>query len=862
MQQTSNLPAKSISSADMGLVSITSMLNEMSNNTVTGKDFISSLKENFDDLKLFVGESLTSLMPNFSQQYYRIKDKNNLMMNNIYEKLNTLVEYFLGQSTPNEKENNILPIKKEIEIKTKSKSETKSTFGLPEITEFIKTISSNLNKKLFNQMNNFNIALDKMISFDEKKVNSFDKGITKLNKVLQNLLIYVKPVAIGILALATGFYILGFAAKSPMLALGLLMLTGFVWLLSKALGKSNLPTEMIQFATGIGILVIAMMAIQYVPFVSILMLTGFILLLGFALRSDHKSGSVSGQMIQFATGIAILTLALFAFSEIPVGSILKMVGFIALLGLVMKLFEPKTFGPGPKISSILAFGLGLGILVLALFAFTEIPFWAMIKFLIFIAILGLEIGMINQTGSGVGKGMMGFAFGLGLLVLAMYAMNELPWQSLVGTLLFLGGLGLVLKLFGPKVGATMALVGAGILAISVALWIVKQTNFTLTDALYFAGSIIIISAVMLLLGIPAIAALVLTGSIAMVGMAVASALAALSLGLISVMPLDLNKILIFSLSVGILTLAFAAIAIPAVLGLVGAVLFIPIAVAALLGVLALTLISKLNIDNKKINNFGIGMRSLISAFNEIGFIAVTKAAVKSALILPIILVSMVAAKFFDFVGKIDIMKGTVNLMIMMGGLNLAMNQLKNWKNKNAFKSIVILMLFIEAIREYNNIQFKSITENMSVFINNLSDDKKWDKINKHLVTMAKNVKDIVTNINMLNLAKIFKFNETLKLLSAKDNTKNLDEVISKLREMIGLLYTNIQMQSQPKLEEKSIFETSAQKVGLVNTTSTLIKKQVEDDKNKSNMLTEFVEALELATLSVKIVDGTSNKVYK
>jgi hypothetical protein len=172
------------------------------------------------------------------------------------------------------------------------------------------------------------------------------------------------------------------------------------------------------------------------------------------------------------------------------------------------------------------------------------------------------------------------------------------------------------------------------------------------------------------------------------------------------------------------------------------------------------------------------------------------------------------------------------------------------------------MLFIEAIREYNNIQFKSITENMSVIINNLSDDKKWDKINKHLVTMAKNVKDIVTNINMLNLAKIFKFNETLKLLSAKDNTKNLDEVISKLREMIGLLYTNIQMQSQPKLEEKSIFETSAQKVGLVNTTSTLIKKQVEDDKNKSNMLTEFVEALELATLSVKIVDGTSNKVYK
>ena len=57
MQQTSNLPVKFQPNAmDMGLVSISEALSQISQNTVAGSKFLDSITSNFDELKVFIGE--------------------------------------------------------------------------------------------------------------------------------------------------------------------------------------------------------------------------------------------------------------------------------------------------------------------------------------------------------------------------------------------------------------------------------------------------------------------------------------------------------------------------------------------------------------------------------------------------------------------------------------------------------------------------------------------------------------------------------------------------------------------------------------------------------------------------------------
>ncbi len=864
---------KQLSQSEMGLSSVTSMLGEISNNSTEGNKLLGSILETFNDFKSSMDKSVFSVLDNEwvknINEFFVTKNKSLEVLNSIDTKLGEMMAFFFIESrktdkkTPNKKSINSKSDKKTLNdlkdtIKD-TKAQIQGAVDYKGLVELIETMVKYLNKKLYKKMHDFSNALSKFLEFDEKKVEKFNVGIEKLTTIIQTLDKSLKPVAQSMLIFSTSFIILGIAAINPFLPIGIFMLGKFLEVITKAMDKKTLKKDLKEFAMGIGILTLSMLAMTFVPIMGLLKMVGFIFLLGFALQS-HKGNKLSKNLIQFATGISILTLAMLIMNEISIVTMLEMVAFIALLGLTLKLFSGKTKTPP----------------------------------------------------------LMQFAFGLGLMVLAMFAMNELPYEAMFKTILFLGVLGLVLKLFGPQSGSNFLMIGGGLFAISAGLWIFKQTGFTLNDALILGGTIVGLAGILAIIGIPAVAALVIVGaaSLAIIGIslilisaglailssinldagkvgqfmlsvsilalgfalivipaipgaigaalfipiAISGLLGGLTLALISALTFNPLTVFNFMLSVATLTLGFGAIAIPAIPGAIGAALFLPIAAAGILGALALLAISNIKIDSKSISNFSVGMGLLIDAFKSVGLFAAGKAALKAAALLPIINAANESANLFNKIDNIDINSGKTGLITMIDTLTLVMSKLESWKNDNTDTSIKSISNFVSSFKGLDNANFKSITDTMDKFLNSLSDDKKWNSINNHMVTLANNVKAIVTNINMLNLEKAIALERNLRILSLKDSNGNLRDVIEKLKEMIGLLYEN-----QRRQASENSTPQATQTVPGVKPEFSLIPA-----KNQQNQLfdpnddgaevpyTNFLDALEGATLNVRIISDSGN----
>ena len=939
------MQARQQTQTEMGLSSVTSMLYDMSNNTIEGNIILESIQSRFDKFVTSMEKSVFSVLnSDWINSYTVTKNKSLETLISIKDNLEDMFYWFIDESktkkhipesiqvelNETDKNKKTIPesIPKELDKKKKddktslkelkekfkeAKEQLKGSIDYKGLSELITTMVKNLNNKLYKKIDIFSQKLSKFLEFDEEKVEKFNEGIGKISEIIESLNKNLVPAGKAMMMFSTSFIVLGLAVINPLLPLGIFMLGKFLNVITTAMDKKTLSKDIFNFAKGIGILTLSMFAMSFVPFVGIFKMLGFIFMLGFALRS-HKGNNVSKDMMQFGMGIGILTLAMFAMSEISVGTMFQMLFFITGLGLALRAFSGVT-GPPP----LFKFAMGLGILVLAMFAMNELPWEAMFKTIFFIAALGLTLKLFS---GGITGGLPSFAFGLGIMVLAMFAMNELPWGAMFKTLTFIGGLGLVLKLFGPQSGKNFLMIGGGLIAISAGLWIFKKTGFTLDDALLLGGIIVGLVAIVAAIGIPQVAVFVNAGAItlAIIGgalilislglslasstninveniwnfiksvglvalgfaaiaipavpgaigavlfipIAVSALVGGLILGLLSVIPFNSGNVWNFVKSVGLLTLGFAAIALPAVPGAIGAALFLPIAAAGLLGALALMAISNVKINTKSISDFSTGMGLLISSFNSIGLIAAGKAAIKAELMVPLIKVGYQAAGLFQRMQSINIEQAKTGLLSMVDTLSIVMEKLETWKNDNSDESIKNIALFVSSFKGLDNKNFKSITDTMDKFLNSLSDDKKWKSINSHMITLANNVKQIVTNVNMLNLEKAVALERNLKLLTNKDNNTNLKDVIEKLKEMIGLLYENQKRVIQTENTTKNTPTT----VPGVDPKLSLIPTKVPDnllfDKNDNNTevpFTNFLDALENAIINVRIVNESgSNKI--
>ena len=1011
------MQAKQQSQVEMGLSSVTTMLYDISTDTIEGNIILESILKGFKNFETKMETSIFSVLNNEwvknFDNFFKTENKSLKVLKSINDNLEDMFIWFMDEKKliKNNNEspqiikqtiNNVSEINPNVvpttvpttiptipvkPIKTDNKKSLgdlkdsvkdakehiKGAIDYKGLVELIMSMVKNLNKKLYKKMNDFAEALSKFLTFDETKVDKFNTGIGKLTEIIDKLDKHLGPVGKSMLLFSTSFIVLGLAVINPLLPLGILILGKFLKTITSALDKKTLPKDIRDFSIGIGILTLAMFGMAFVPFSGMFKMLSFIYLLGFALRS-HLGGSLSKGMIEFGAGIGILTLAMFAMSFVPISAMFEMLLFIGGLGFVLRAFTGVSGTP-----PLFKFALGMGLMVLALLAFTEVPIIAMEKMLGFILVLGLEMALINKIGGGGAmRGLPGFAFGLGLMVLAMFAMNELQLEAMFKTILFIGALGLVLKLFNAGSGLNMLMISGGILLLSASLWVFKQTGFTINDGLILGGTLIGLAAILVLMGplsefiilgsislgimsiaitlfsltlalisklkiktesittfmysvslisigfalitpiiisgllgatlfIPiAVSALLggltlalisvlkfnpmtiidfmlsvglLTAGFALIALTaipgaigallfipitVSALIAGLTLALISTLIIKTSTVIDFMLSVGLLTAGFALIVIPAAAGVIGAALFLPIASAGLLGALALSAISNIKLNPKSISDFGVSMGLLIDSFKSISGIGAAKAALKSAALLPIIGVATLAANLFNKIDNIDVNSARVGLLSMIDTLSIVMNKLETWQNKNSFKSIASITLLGLALKSFGDSEFKGAANLMDKFINNLSDDKKWDSINKHMVTLADNVKQIVTNVNMLNLEKAVALERNLKILSSKDSSSNLKDVIEKLKEMIGLLYENQQRQATQLIQatkEQSTVPGVDPKFSLIQPKDKVNEFFDPHDNGEVEPFTNLLDALQASILNVRIVNSNgTNKI--
>jgi hypothetical protein len=584
-------------------------------------------------------------------------------------------------------------------------------------------IKKELTDKLVSRINKFGEAYIKFTDVDKKKNKAFQEGITNFSDVISKLgKTIIKPTyALGFLAIS--MLAISMLAISPMFALGVASIGGLIFVLSKLSANKEMSPNMDKFGLGIMFIVGAMLLMQYVPWeagvgmiafigalnlalrgfsgvsgvggssktdsyknnpmimfgLGISVLVGAMLLMQFvpwqagvgmiafigglnlALRGFNGTKKTGGDlksnpMVMFALGIGILTLALFAMNKVELGSIFKMILFVGGLGMVMSLFN---FDKSGAKNSMVGFAFGIGLMVLAVLAIGEIDNDVLFKGILFIGALGLVMKLFNFDKMGPKNAMISFAFGFGIMVLAMYAMNELPWEALGKTLLFLGGLGLVMKLFGPIQGLQFLALAGGIAVIAGALWLFKKTDLILKDALLFGGVLVGLAGIVALIGIPAVAALIGLGTIALIGMSIGLLIAAGPLALISNINFNPDNILKFMLSAGILSLGFAAITPFAAIGLLGALTFIPIGTSALLGSLSLWAISNMKFDTDKITSFILSAGILSAGFAGISLIAIP-GAIGAALFIPIAFSALIGAKALSLISSITINSDKIN----------------------------------------------------------------------------------------------------------------------------------------------------------------------------------------------------------
>lgn len=254
-------------------------------------------------------------------------------------------------------------------------------------------------------------------------------------------------------------------------------------------------------AIGLSILVLAISSVTEINFdqtkpliMFMLEMAGIILL--WSKIGKKTGGGVAGMMLKFALGLTVLLLAVDAATEVNWKGALIIGAFIIGIGIAIGLanrLSGKGSGKSSKLgvnvgfSGMFGFALGLSLLVLAVDASNELNWSGALQLIAFITAIAFAISLPQLISRGrAGKqamgGMLGFAFGLGILVLAIDAMHELNWGAAFFLITFLGGLGLVMRTFpgmksNPKQMALQWLaIAGGILAITFALKRLAKLN--------------------------------------------------------------------------------------------------------------------------------------------------------------------------------------------------------------------------------------------------------------------------------------------------------------------------------------------------------------------------------------------------
>ena len=679
------------SQEDMGLDSVTNYLAAIANNT---KSLNETFNTGVEKLYKLLSSNLGVIKRSFGKVLkYAKRDSDNL--DNISSKISSLYEHisFSGDSGNIDKESGKSTKTKHIKIDINGG----------------KLNPEDANKWLKNLATLFELSESKIKKINNM-FNTLNSGFIKINKT-------VRPAAMGLAMFAGSLLLLNLLSFTAIvkLSFGLAALGAgigfFLNSIIRSLGNKSafktfiilrqLPALFIGLGKGILMLSLGLLIFSQVKGAAVgLAVTVGIIVSLFALFNGRKrrtvSMSIDLRIFRFASAIGILVLALYAVQSIPFSAVFVLIGVVIALGLALRLFNKRKglAGVASKNKSLMGeFAMGMGILVLALYAVKDISFVALFKLVLFVGILGLAIKSTRGASS-----LTKFAMGFAIMVLAMYAMQvSIDISTLFRVTIFIAALGVVSKLFNKTGAISLLMMSGAILAIGYALSKFADSGFDMMNMLTFTLTVTLFAGLLALLGSPPMNVLIGIGSVILGLMGVSLYISAkafekisqvkvdiinilafmgsisiLAIGLtlltpflllslpasallipmgislmlagsgfnsLSTMQFNTENIMDFTKSIGILALGLSVLLVPLVLATPASLLLIPIMLAIMSGALLLRFINTLDFggdnENSNINTFMSSTKKLVDSINDFGLITLGKTAMKAALLLPL-----------------------------------------------------------------------------------------------------------------------------------------------------------------------------------------------------------------------------------
>ena len=496
----------------------------------------------------------------------------------------------------------------------------------------------------------------------------------------------LKKLSLGILTLVASFWLM---AKLPMESLmkaiaiiGMLALAIRVFGGNHTMSFKSKTSGIFGLAMGVLALSLAFGAFGDVSFTALIKMIGFITLLGFAIRAFPVGNRTKG-MFGFSLSLVLMTLSIAAFGELPVANMLTMLAFITGLGLVFRVFPI-----GNRMKGMLGFAFGMTLLVLAVEAAGEVPLTSYMFFLGFVAALLGEIVFFNRLNKGPMSGMFGLSLGLAILVLAVDASREVPFSAYANVLMFVGGLLTIISLYN-KQGFTktsgLFLIAGFVAAMAISFSLLEKVGLQISTVLSFVTGLSLVSGIILFLGNPKYIKNITIGAKNLMIIAGATAIGVLVLGYVSSSNINLNNIFNFVLSISMVTgLVFVIGKLEKEIGK-GSIVLTIISVAMMIGAIAINIISSTNIDIINVLKFVGSLVALGGVSALFGIPAVSGLVITGSVVIlamtAMLGLSMLSLKtissykidfnnVFRFIGSIGILASGLTLLIPLTVLGM------------------------------------------------------------------------------------------------------------------------------------------------------------------------------------------------
>ena len=594
---------------------------------------------------------------------------------------------------------------------------------------------------------NMNSFFDNLKEYSKKKAQDAIKNTAVVLEILRKSIEGIEEITISAGKALKDFtktsLLFSMSALSPLFMKGLNRIKQFSETLSNlvkvkkqdAIRKSADGWRLALTTISIGVIAIvgSLMLFKFVPWTQVLALLGFLSALSLitylgtrnmrgtsitrtinksitksitknsnnSVSKTNSGFSLSNSLSVLAVSLSILVLAIVASTMVNWTKTVPMMIFlagIATISILATTGKRKEGGSVNKLSGVLGFALGLGILVLAVVAFESLSIKALTKVIVFMAAIALVVtgvpvlmgGLSKMIGGRTtkmnvdnpGKQMMLFAGGLAILGLATWAISTVMDGKWSGAWTFLGFIAVAMLLFSifkeggivnfikgkplsikkqrsdtAETAKNMAIMVGGFAAF-VVLLVILDRWIKDPDALWVkmgALGVLVIGTALIYAGLNKFDKLmgdVKSSMVKMIMMAVGIAAFVLTIKFLST--IDTEGLWEKMAMVGVTILGAAAIVVGLALiassGIGAAAMFIGIGIMIALAVpiitmaYALKLVSDIKFKDGFADNFTQGLSGVVKAIASLSFLDVVKAAAKSMPLIPIMAVASIAAE--------------------------------------------------------------------------------------------------------------------------------------------------------------------------------------------------------------------------